>query len=64
MFKLLSREKDISIGNWEYSGIRNLKIYLPEEYAGYRSELMERIGIYKGKLGMNGWDIEIVYFGW
>ena len=64
MFKLLSREKDISIGNWEYGGAKNLKIYLLQKYTEYNSELLERIGVYKSKLGMNDLEIEIEYFGW
>jgi len=64
LYKLLSREKDISMGDWEYGGIKNLKIYLPEKYTGYNSELLERIEVYKNKLGMNDWDIEIVYYRW
>jgi len=52
------------MGDWEYGGIKNLKIYLPEKYTGYNSELLERIEVYKNKLGMNDWDIEIVYYRW
>jgi len=64
LYKLLSREKDLSEGSWEYGGIKNLKIYLPKKYAEYNSELLERINVYKNKLGMKDWKIEVVYFEW
>ena len=63
LYKLMNNYKKASNMAWEYKGIKRLKIYLPDRYAGYRSEILNRIKEYKGELGMKDWDIELVFFG-
>ncbi len=63
LYKLMRTYKKVSNANWEYKGIKRLKIYLPKKYEGYRSEIMSRISMYKGRLGMEDWQIELVFFG-
>ncbi len=63
LYKLMNTYKRVSDSNREYEGIKRLKIYLPERYAGYRSEILNRIKEYKGELGMKDWNIELVFFG-
>ena len=63
LYKLMNNYKKASNMAWKYKGIKRLKIYLPERYAGYRDEILNRIKEYKGELEMKDWDIELVFFG-
>ena len=63
LYKLMNTYKRVSDSNWEYEGIKRLKIYLPKKYEEYGSEIMSRISMYKGRLGMEDWQIELVFFG-
>lgn len=63
LYRLMNNYKEASEMSWKYGGVKRLKIYLPEKYSGYKDEILERISIYKGELGMNGWTIELVFFG-